>query len=509
MYRLLASVSIANLFLMRIWHKLLYSKGYFSNMPIRYELAILSLNMIALTCFSLVLIYAAERENRALRYFSRFFIMTTLLIPLNFLRSIYGWDANYIIQHVTLPLGVIIVCLLITAFIYVFSRWNNKLYKAVFVLFVMLAPFAFLNMARAANIWANYTVSGSVQDVSTHSVSSAANRNRVIWLIFDETDQRLAFAERPAGLQLPNFDKFAQGALVAENAYPPAGETLRSLPALLTGELISDAWPASANDLLVRLGNEKNLRTFSSMVNVFSTARANGYRSGLIGFYHPYPRMISKDMDYCTWLPYEYYHGDEYRGVMENAIKQLGYALIISEGIQMNRWGEIQHHIKLYERTLESCKIALLDHKLNLIVVHLPVPHLPAIYDRSTNTFREQSNMKGDYFDNLVLADRTFGTIQGWLQADGRWDASTIIVSTDHWWRGSKSYDGKGDHRIPFMLKLPGQSKHVVISKPFNTVVTSSLVMQILEDNLSKPEDVEGWIATNSKIGPSPYYNKL
>jgi len=61
----------------------------------------------------------------------------------------------------------------------------------------------------------------------------------VLWLIFDEMNEELLFASRPQALSLPNFDHLRSEALIATNAFPPAGHTTQSIPALLTGRLIA------------------------------------------------------------------------------------------------------------------------------------------------------------------------------------------------------------------------------------------------------------------------------
>jgi len=61
------------------------------------------------------------------------------------------------------------------------------------------------------------------------------NQPRVVWIIFDETDYRLAFEKRPANVPLPEFDRLRHESLAAEHAYPPGDSTIISMPALITG----------------------------------------------------------------------------------------------------------------------------------------------------------------------------------------------------------------------------------------------------------------------------------
>lgn len=67
--------------------------------------------------------------------------------------------------------------------------------------------------------------------------ASGGDNRRIVWLVFDEADQRLAFGERAATLKLPEFDRLRSQSLFATIAYPPANQTLSSMPALINGKL--------------------------------------------------------------------------------------------------------------------------------------------------------------------------------------------------------------------------------------------------------------------------------
>ena len=53
----------------------------------------------------------------------------------------------------------------------------------------------------------------------------------------------------------------------------------------------------------------------------------------------------------------------------------------------------------------ERASVLVADAELELAYVHIPVPHLPAIWDRARAAPR--TRFGGDYADNLDLADRT------------------------------------------------------------------------------------------------------
>ena len=73
----------------------------------------------------------------------------------------------------------------------------------------------------------------------------------------------------------------------------------------------------------------------------------------------------------------------------------------------------------------------------------------------------------------------------------------------------SELRNGRRDHRIPFMLKLAGQTTGVEFDTKFNTVLTRKLLMELLRGNLAKPEEVVKWINQNSSLGESPFTQSL
>ena len=147
------------------------------------------------------------------------------------------------------------------------------------------------------------------------------------------------------------------------------------------------------------------------------------------------------------------------------------------------------------------------DPAIGLALVHLPVPHPPAIFDRSTG--RITTARGPGYVDNLALADRTLGELREAMERAGVWDRTAVLVSADHgwraWlWRGSpwwNSDDGRmpnGDvFGVPFLLKLPGQTSAIGCGAKFNTLVTRDLITRILCETLTRPDQIAGAIRAN------------
>src|SRR4029077_5475950 len=69
----------------------------------------------------------------------------------------------------------------------------------------------------------------------------AAAAPRLIWIVFDEMDQLLAFERRPADVQLPELDRPRAESTVANRTTQNAMYTAIALPSLISGRSYASA----------------------------------------------------------------------------------------------------------------------------------------------------------------------------------------------------------------------------------------------------------------------------
>jgi arylsulfatase A-like enzyme len=146
------------------------------------------------------------------------------------------------------------------------------------------------------------------------------------------------------------------------------------------------------------------------------------------------------------------------------------------------------------------------------------------MYDRWRNDF--SSDKQRNYFDNFELMDRTVGAIRAALENAQMWDSTTILITGDHGWRPTvwrgkwgllaeeEAFADRTDHRVPFILKMAGQTEPLAYDSPFNTVLSHDLVLALLRGEASDPEDVVTWIEQRRSSGevaltPSPICGPL
>jgi arylsulfatase A-like enzyme len=81
--------------------------------------------------------------------------------------------------------------------------------------------------------------------------------------------------------------------------------------------------------------------------------------------------------------------------------------------------------------------------EIGLVLLHLPVPHPPAYYDRKSGLIN--SEIPGTYEDGLALLDRTLQELRTTMEAAGQWEGSFVLITTDHPLRASR-----GTRAFPF-----------------------------------------------------------
>jgi hypothetical protein len=318
-------------------------------------------------------------------------------------------------------------------------------------------------------------------------VPVAAGQPRVVWILFDETDQRLAFDQRPSGLQMPEFDRFRQETLYATNAYPPGDSTLLSIPGLLSGVRFDRATIKSSSDLELRLADTGQTTGWRALPSVFDSARELGVNSALVGWYHPYDRVLGRSLSYCSWYPhfsYESARAPTYAAALWRELACLG-------GSRRTR----QIYIELSQKCLADAQECVTNRAYGLVFLHLPPPHKPGIYDPATGQCTSSGvNKVTGYFNNLALADLFLGKVRRALESADEWDTSWVILSADHSWRESELYDHRRDLRVPFLLKAPGQTNSVVLEPRLNTVLTHDLVLAVLKSELTNTASCQTWL---------------
>jgi len=262
---------------------------------------------------------------------------------------------------------------------------------------------------------------------------------------------------------------------------------------------------------------------WSTQPNVFSRTREIGGAAAVVGWYHPYCRVIGGDLTRCSFAVVANEmdtRGQRVSRSMLEHFRMVGAAAqvirqVLPKSMQSDKRWEFDY-VEGLKRIAQESAAAATDSALSLVLIHFPAPHFPCLYDRRKDDFTFEGGC--NYFDNLELVDRTFGDLRRSMERAGLWDDTVVLVSSDHWWRTEiwpknqswtkeeQSVMSKGaDYHVPFMLKLKRQRASVIYQPSFNTVLSQDLLLALLRGELSAPPDVTAWLDRHRSIEKSPY----
>jgi hypothetical protein len=350
----------------------------------------------------------------------------------------------------------------------------------------------------------------------------SAGAPRVVWIVFDELDQRAAFSARPEGLALPQLDRLRRESFFAVNAYAPARETRRSMASLLLGRQVTWATPSGSALLPCAIDgaspDEAVSNCWTAYRNLFEKVRDAGVNAGVAAWYHPYCRIFQDALTRCSWAGLPYWDSPRLVDSLDQQWQEVVKAVPVAR-LWLRPGARIRAaHRDAFELIQRAALPLAADPSIGFALIHFPVPHHPDIFDpeRGALSIRDERS----YFDNLVLADRTLGEVRAAMAAADLWNASTVIVTSDHWWRAIHRGDwgllpeeemvfaGERDKRIPFLVKFAGEPAPAVYRKAFNTLLFHDLVLEVFAERLASAADLAAWLDANRSRAPVPYLQR-
>ncbi len=503
---LTVSLSIANLWMLRLWLKILpYNTGSDFFLPFSpgntYLAAMLNVLLWGGSLFLLVRCCAGSRAFPWL-VLSVFFV-TSLL-------AAYGIGAAYIsvAKFVFLfgpqsALFLNVACWsagILGIFLLVANR--RRLARHYRVLPLLFAPYLLVTFGQSTAALAKVEPAALFR---RHAVDPARPLQNplgvnVVWVIFDETDYRLCFQQRPSFLSLPAFDSFQRTALSATRAYSPNDNTQTSLPALLTGLPLARSVQLGARRLdLVRAGTLARA-DFSSRDTILTEVKKRGGSTALLGWYLPYARTLP-DADLCRDYPrYNVYTSDRLLDVLLMQGRELLDLRFLPVGNTL--LGDNQ--LGMVRDMGADVAAAIKEHDASFMFLHYSVPHSPNVYDARTGALAFNRNKREGYFGNVALADRLLARLRKDMEEKGIWDRSLVVVSSDHHWR-TNTYDGKLDRQhVPFMVKFPHQRQSFTYQGRFNTLLSKELILRVMDQKIHSAAEAAAWLDRAMLQGKAP-----
>jgi Sulfatase len=489
-------LSFANLASFQRWKPMLSysaSDAYFMKLPpapAEYWAAIVSVLLLG-GIFSLITMFVSRMQaGRLFRIARTVWLLLLLKVALVFASPLRSLLVQLFGEY-RLPLLSIASGLLVLAF----ALWPVKIFSWAMYGLLIFSPFVAVTTAEACWRAIRYDPAAFLDKATAQPLPSDPSGPRVVWLIFDEMDQRLIFEDRAASLQLPELDHLRGVSVYASRAYPPAGSTSSSIPGLILGKRVVATRPVGPGDLLVSDNGTVTGAGWTGQANVFSRVRALGLNTAVVGWYHPYCRVLAADLTQCHWLEMEEWVNVTGRTFAQSLLNQLGMIVYLPHAQSLVMEERVRRRSDLATAAMAMAQ----DRSIQLTFLHFHGSHVPYVYNRFDRQFIT-TNPDGHgynpqyYLDGLALADRSLGRLRRTLEEAHAWDITTVLVSSDHWYRESQAFDGKTDKRVPFLVKMAGQTAPVGCDTPFNTSLTQGLVVAILRKEVVSPHDVLAWL---------------
>jgi hypothetical protein len=384
--------------------------------------------------------------------------------------------------------------------------FHRRLVRIVFRTLVLLFPVVPFMLAEAS--WFVMTRPAPVTPDGgnfVHAGPTAGVRpQRVVWIIFDEMDYRLAF-ETAANAHLQEFNRLADQSLYATQAYPPGGRTMVSVPALLSGRLVTSSQAVGPAGLLLHYDGAPGSVLWQTGQTIFSLEQEKGWRTGVVGWYFPYSRVFGRDTEASQFQGRRVSLNPDrpFLGLMADDLR------VLAEGKSQSVLGRslsLNEHEQLVTKSVAAAIRQAANPSLDLVFLHLPVTHAPFFYDAGTGQDAARLRPVMGYLDHLQLADHVLGQLRQAMQQAGLADQTALLVSSDHWNREGDLLDGKMDHRVPFIVSFPGRSAGVRYSAPFNTILSRRLVTAIMRGQVHNAVDAAAWLdREKGTLTESPY----
>ena len=443
---MLVALSLANLLLIRIWTELL-GERLEPTPPVWCAAALVNLALLT------ALIWAVIRWGSDLGRGVLTVVSVTLLakeLALSAGHAAASWKATAAgVIESGMRRGWLWPAALLALALLAWVAWRTRRVEWTASALVMLSPMVFVTAGRAG--W-QVLVQPPAPKTLTQSANTAFRPGpRVVWIIFDELDERVAFTQRPAALHLPALDAFRAESIVFRQAISPSNSTVISIPALLG--------------------------------QVFERP---GLRAGLVGWHLSYCRDYGSRLANCqAWAMDRQLnsYGQGLANVVRNQWRSLFESSLYSFFGQSLA---LEAHARTVVEMEEAAAGLAARRDLNLVFLHLPTPHSPYIYDAVRRDLSATNQDARGYLGNLELADRVFASIRASLTASGLWSQTHVLVSGDHGFRQAYKIGYSGEDRhVPFMWKPAGQVKPRQLDQRFETGGvgggTAELVSRLLD----------------------------
>ena len=508
---LLAAISLANLVYLRCWAEILTlnRRDYYwmKSPPTPAHFIALILNVALLALLIAGMLPAWHRRKGAAFRVAPVFGLLILATMVNSLQTLIRnpGDSLFLrfVEQRAPAIGVALAMASVVALIF----GGTHAFRPAYFVLLLLSPLPVFCAAQACYRIFTYDPSLTADGpLAARLPGRPAGSPRVVWIVFDEWDERLTFSERYPGVRLPEIDRLRAASFYASDAIRAHSNTDWAMPALTTGIAVDNVFAGGPAELMVLPEGSRQWIPWSRQPNVFDKARDLGYNTAVVGWAIPYCRVLKSSLTACWWWSGSDQYNSTGTSVFEIMLHQPRSLL---ENVSRSPFGQslsTHSHERVYESVLAQSLEVVSDPGYGLTMLHLPIPHPPYFYNAATG-----ANDRGDtpvfgiwkqtqqgYLDALVLVDKTLARLRGAMERAGVWDGTTVICSADHPYRHREKLDGKpGSVNVPLLIKAAGQNEAIRYDTPFSALLTQKLILAFLGGELSRAGQIPAWLDTH------------
>jgi len=322
-----------------------------------------------------------------------------------------------------------------------------------------------------------------------HTAGDGRVRPRVVWIVMDELAYAQVFEQRPADLQLPHFDALRKQSTLYTDTRPVSYWTDLAIPSLISGRQLTELHYSYTDTLKFREASDGKWHKFDPQQSIFADAEKAQWNVAAAGWWNPYCTLFSGMLQRCFWTFYDgYTFIRSWQPLLKNMWQSFAWELRPWDAPPFHQIRLDDNHV-LTEKALEDID----DDQMDFIFLHIPVPHLPYVFDRHTG--KEDAAQGHSYIDGLAYADTVLGKLLTEMQATPRWSSTTLIVNGDHSWRTpmwmedncwnavdfATSNGGKFDDRPMLIVHGPGQTEAVTVAAPTPLLHVHEVLESVLQ----------------------------
>jgi hypothetical protein len=309
------------------------------------------------------------------------------------------------------------------------------------------------------------TFLGSPARTASPENAAPAARTTVV-VVFDELDASVLARHID---RLPNFRRLQATAMSADAIYPPANYTTESLPGMISGQDFEEA-SYTLDEIHVRPAGQVAWQRMSTAPSIFSDAIAAGQRVDVVGWHLPYCavfrglsscwddaafRAPGADVSLVEWMlghsRWVGWFNDRALERKRSDVREFSKAFFASPvNYRLHHIGEI------FQAQRERLLSVLRKRQSEMVFAHLACPHPPSQVRAEVGTL----DVFEAYDANLLACDRLLGEVTELLGAQSG-AKSTLLVTSDHWFRGLDWQDTKkpmtlprSRRAVPFYLRI-------------------------------------------------------